>query len=210
MKIGIISDIHAYIEPLKRAISLFNSQEVDQIICAGDLVDGGWDEDEVIDTIRSYNIISVRGNHDREAFANQIEPDGNEWDDNALSNYKIQYLNTLSQSHQFNWEGIQVDLTHGAPWSDTYHVFPNTSSDTCKRILDTTKSDIVILGHTRVPMRLKINEKWIFNSGSLAGNRENLQRTCGILTLPQIKFELFDVDTGKILTLDTRIIETEN
>lgn len=54
MKIGIISDIHAYIEPLKRAISLFNSQEVDQIICAGDLVDGGWDEDEVIDTIRSY------------------------------------------------------------------------------------------------------------------------------------------------------------
>lgn len=59
-------------------------------------------------------------------------------------------------------------------------------------------------------MKLKIDEKWIYNSGSLAGNRENLQRTCGILTLPQIKFELFDVDTGKAVMLDTRIIETEN
>lgn len=212
MKIGIISDIHAYIKPLKQAISLFESQDVDIILCAGDLVDGGWDEEAVIDYIRSYDVLSVRGNHDREAIANQLEPyaeelDDSDWDGDLLGMYRIQYLNTLPLCRHFDWEGLRICLAHGTPWSDIYHVFPSVSSDICKKVLDTANADIVILGHTHVPMKLKINQKWIFNSGALAGNRENLQRTCGILRLPEVEFELFDVDTKKPVKLETKIIE---
>ena len=116
-----------------------------------------------------------------------------------LYSYRAQYLSSLPFSHQFISEGLTVYVTH---WSDTYHVFPYVSEDVCNRIFENTKADIVILGHTHVPMKLKIDDKWIFNPGALSGNREDLRRTCGILELPQTEFELFDVDTQKPVDLD--------
>jgi putative phosphoesterase len=212
MKIGIVSDIHGYIELLKLAMSLFETQGVSHIICAGDLVDGGMDDEAVIDYIRHHNIISVKGNHDREAFSGQIDQLSVEDDiDNdfgdVLNLYRTQCVNSLPMTHQFNWETQKVYLTHASPWSDTYHVFPNVSIDICRRIFDIAHADIVILGHTHIPMKLCFDYKWIFNSGAISGNRSNLQRTCGILTLPHVEFELFDVDTGLAVELDTTIVQ---
>ena len=204
MKIGIVSDIHGHLEPLQRAVSLFVSREVDLVICAGDLVDGGWDDDAVVDYIRSSNIVSVRGNHDREAASNQIDfydLDGDFEDE--IGSYRIQYLDSLPLSCSFLWEGVTVYLTHGAPWSDTHHVFPNASAATCQRVIDTAEADIVILGHTHIPMKIQIGEKWILNPGAVCGNRDDLKRTCGILELPQLRFELFDIETSEPLALDT-------
>ena len=212
MKIGVVADIHGYIEPLKLAISLFETHGVSHIVCAGDLVDGGMDDDAVIDYIRHHNIMSVKGNHDREAFSGQIDLLSMEDDiDNDFSDvlnlYRTQYVNSLPMTYQFDWKALNVYLTHAAPWSDTYHVFPNVSIEICKRIFDLAQADIVVLGHTHIPMKLCFDNKWILNSGALSGNRSNLQRTCGILTLPLIEFELFDVDTGLSVELDTTIVQ---
>ncbi len=208
MKIGIVSDIHAYIEPLQQALALFKAKGVSQILCAGDLIDGGWEDEAVIDTIRSQNVISVRGNHDREAASEPIELWNSEEDidSDLLISYQSQYLNALPESREFHWEGLTVYVTHGAPWSDTFHVFPSASEDTCKRIFEITQADIVILGHTHIPMKLKYQDKWIFNSGAVAGNRDNMMRTCGILQLPEAKFELFNIETQQSVQLDTTII----
>lgn len=212
MKIGIISDIHAHLTPLKRAVALFESQNVDQILCAGDLVDGGWEDEAVIDIVRSYNIVSVRGNHDREAYADpvdlwELEDDVNGDLGDLRNAYRAEYLNSLPLTRKFEWNGLRVFLTHGTPWSDTYHVFPNVSADVCRRILNETKADIVVLGHTHIPMKLQIGDKWILNPGALCGNRDDLKRTCGILELPQAQFDLFDVDTQKLVELKTRTID---
>ncbi|MCA9891140.1 MAG: metallophosphoesterase family protein, partial [Anaerolineae bacterium] len=176
-----------------------------------DLIDGGWDDIAVIDYIRSQNITSVRGNHDSEAFAEETEPWSIEEDtdsdfDDSFSFYQAQYLKSLPFSHHFSWEGLTVYLAHGSPWSDTYHVFPSASEATCNKIFTKTKADIVILGHTHIPMKIRFHDKWIFNPGALSGNRDNLQRTCGILDIPQSKFELFDIDTQQSVELDTVIV----
>lgn len=213
MKIGIISDIHAHLEPLKRAVSFFKSQDVSHIICAGDLVDGGWEEDAVIDYVREHNIISVRGNHDRQAFSemtdflDDVEDTDNSDFGEALNSYRAKYVSSLPTSRHFTWEGRKIYLTHGAPWSDTEHVFPESSIDICRKILNLSEADIVVLGHTHIPMKIQIGEKWILNSGALSGNRDDLKRSCGILQLPQSKFELFDVDTYKVMKLKTIAID---
>ena len=119
MKIGVVSDIHAYLEPLKKAISIFESQDVDHIICAGDLVDGGWDDDAVIDYIRAYSIESVQGNHDRQAFSEQVdmwfEDDLDESFNNPAEICRARYVTLLPKSHEFIWEGLCVYVAHGAP-----------------------------------------------------------------------------------------------
>lgn len=209
MKIGIISDIHAHLEPLKWAVSFFKSQDINQIICAGDLVDGGWDEEAVIDYMRRHNIMSVRGNHDRHAFSeetdflSEVEDIESSDFDVSLNSYRAKYVSSLPISRHFTWEGQKVYLTHGAPWSDTEHIFPESSAGICRKILKISGADIVILGHTHIPMKIQIDNKLILNSGALSGNRDDLKRTCGILHLPHAKFELFDVDTCKPVKLET-------
>lgn len=210
MKIGIVSDIHGHIEPLKRAFALLESQEVNHIICAGDLVDGGWEDEAVIDYIRTHNILAVRGNHDRMASADEIEyifmGVGNSDFDDLLNSYRVQYLNSLPTVRRFEWEGMNILLAHGAPWGDTEHVFPNAPVGILNRIFSESNADIVILGHTHIPMRIKYNGKWILYAGAICGNREDLRSTCGILELPQAKFKIFDVGTGQSMKLDTKII----
>lgn len=135
---------------------------------------------------------------------------GNGFDD-FLNSYRARYVSSLPMTHNFHWEGVHVYLAHGAPWSDTTHVFPNTSMDTCSKIFDVTKADIVVLGHTHIPMKLRFHDKWILNPGALCGNRDDLRHTCGILELPETEFEIFDIVTGKSVWLETvTIFESDN
>lgn len=216
MKIGIVSDIHGYLKPLKAAISLFESHKANQIICAGDLVDGGLSGDAVIDHIRSHNIISVQGNHDQEAFSDHSWIDEQLCDaeesmsddfDDLLSSYRAKFVSALPLTRTFDWEGLRICLAHGAPWSNTEHIFSSVAPDVCRKIFEATEADIVVLGHTHIPMKLQLDDKWILNAGALCGNRTDLKRTCGILTLPQIQFEVFDIKTKKALELETTKID---
>ena len=65
MKIGIISDIHSNLEALKTIINKFNEENVDIILCAGDLIGLGPNPNEVIEYLMTLsNFISVLGNHE--------------------------------------------------------------------------------------------------------------------------------------------------
>lgn len=63
---AIIADIHGNQPGLLAALADIERQGCDRIVCLGDLVDGGPDNEAVIQTIRSRAIASVRGNHDEE------------------------------------------------------------------------------------------------------------------------------------------------
>jgi predicted phosphodiesterase len=61
---AIISDIHGNHAGLLAALADIDRQGCDQIVCLGDLVDGGPDNEAVIETLQQRGIPSVRGNHD--------------------------------------------------------------------------------------------------------------------------------------------------
>ena len=61
---AIISDIHGNHGGLVAALADIERQDCDQIVCLGDLVDGGPHNEAVIETLRSRAIPCVRGNHD--------------------------------------------------------------------------------------------------------------------------------------------------
>ncbi len=67
MKIGIFSDVHGHLEELKKTLALLKSLEVDEMICAGDLVDKGTQSDEVVALMQESAIPCVQGNHDAKA-----------------------------------------------------------------------------------------------------------------------------------------------
>jgi predicted phosphodiesterase len=108
---------------------------------------------------------------------------------------------------RFTWEGKKICLAHGAPWASWQYVYPVSGRHIIHRVVDEARSDIVILGHTHTPMQLLMGETYILNAGSLAYNRTNYEeQTCGILTLPDFSFRIYDLATGYSSTLETKII----
>lgn len=70
----VISDIHGCYDELIRMLEKINLEDSDTLICAGDYVDKGPKNAEVLEWIMNVppNVILLRGNHD-EDFAQNIE-----------------------------------------------------------------------------------------------------------------------------------------
>jgi putative phosphoesterase len=220
VKIGIISDIHADLEGLDLALALLKSEKVDRIICAGDLVERGETGDKVVQRIREAAIPTVMGNHDMIARSNQEYclkfPE-------RFPNYPVlieetfNYLATLPRHFRFVEGDKRLYLAHGAPWDVDSYIFLRQPPQQFRRVLKEADADIVILGHTHQPMLVEVEGKgWVVNAGSTSNNHLPLtilldtpprQRSCGILSLPQFCFQVYDLDTGKPLDVPYRLIK---
>lgn len=210
MKIGIISDIHADLTNLQKALTLLQQHSVDQIICAGDLVDGGPDGDAVVQLIQAQHIPCVQGNHDREAFADQawlrkINPDPQDPSLRHiyLHNETVGFLAKLPLLRRLQVDEVNILLAHGTPWSNTTYVFPDARSNQWDELTQEADADIIVLGHTHVPMCRQWHKTWIVNPGSVYENRWNPHRhTCAILEPNPFHFAVYDIDHGQVLAPD--------
>jgi len=63
-RVAIISDIHGNHAGLVAALADIERQGCDQIVCLGDLVEGGSENEAVIETLQQRGVPCVRGNHD--------------------------------------------------------------------------------------------------------------------------------------------------
>jgi predicted phosphodiesterase len=61
---ALISDIHGNHAGLVAALADIERQHCDRILCLGDLVEGGPENEAVVETLRRLHIPCVRGNHD--------------------------------------------------------------------------------------------------------------------------------------------------
>lgn len=61
---ALISDIHGNHAGLLAALDDIQSRNCDRIVCLGDLVEGGPDNEAVIETLKRRGVPCIRGNHD--------------------------------------------------------------------------------------------------------------------------------------------------
>ena len=64
MKLGLISDIHGNLHALEQVLLELEEQQVQLILCAGDLVCYGAFPNEVLELLRQKSIPTVLGNYD--------------------------------------------------------------------------------------------------------------------------------------------------
>ncbi|MCZ6871919.1 MAG: metallophosphoesterase family protein, partial [bacterium] len=71
MKLGIVSDIHAEAQALRRAIE--DMPAVDRLFCAGDAVSEYRFCPQTVELLQQYNVQCIQGNHEKVLFggANQ-------------------------------------------------------------------------------------------------------------------------------------------
>jgi putative phosphoesterase len=210
VKIGLISDIHADLTGLERALKFLHGRGVDKIICAGDLVEKGTDGDAVVKRIREENIPCVLGNHDEMVYGNQHwmrkfgEKDHPALKGRWLSDETLRFVMSLPRTLRFSFGEMSLLLAHGTPTSNVEYVFATNSEWMMRNVVKSAQADIVVLGHTHQAMWIKVGEQWIFNPGSTHSQEGN---SCAILELPAIKYEVYNLETLKPVNVEHRIIE---
>ena len=202
MRVGVISDIHADPWALRRALEHLQDRGVDKIVCLGDVVEKGPDGDAVVAILRDWLIPVVGGNHDENAVRHsQLPLSLRRGDRGHLRPHTLRWLDALPTTREYVWAGRRVLLAHGIPTSRTTYVFEDDVPKRLKRVLRRTSVDVVLLGHTHRPMRLRVGDVWVLNPGSVCTGRSRDSHTCAVLSLPTMDFEVIDVATGATVEL---------
>ncbi len=194
MKIGLISDIHATVEPLREALTLFRQNNVDTTICAGDIAGYGEELDQAVRLLIESECQIISGNHDI-WYISAPAPEEKNWIKNFFS--------TLPETLDFSTEGKHLHVVHASPPHSNRHginlldengqVMPDRQA-LWRNNLEEFDYDVLIVGHTHQVFSERLGNTLIINPGSTKFNH-----TCAILTLPELTVQVFPLSNKEPL-----------
>lgn len=178
MRIAVITDIHSNINALETVLKDIEGRKADLVVCTGDLVGYCAFPNEVVDLIKSKNILTIMGNYD-EAVGNELMacgcdyPDPKDMENAGISlNWTIdttkeenkKYLRELPKELIMQFENKEIRFVHGSPRSINEYLKEN--SQEADDVMDDFAEDILICGHTHKPYYKAYKDKLLINAGS--------------------------------------------
>ncbi len=173
--IAAISDIHGNILALEAVVRDIARRHVDTVVNLGDHLSGPLWPKETIQFLMRQNWIQISGNHDRQLVAQDPRTHGlsDVYAYNVLNDLEKEWLRHLPAN-------VRVDenvlLFHGTPSSDTEYFLETVqhgkavlaSRSEIKKRLGSTRSPMMLCGHTHVQRLVEIDENiLIVNPGSV-------------------------------------------
>jgi predicted phosphodiesterase len=154
MRYAIISDIHANLEAFQAALDDIDRQDVQKVVCLGDIVGYYANPDECTELCRSRGFLCLRGNHD-DAVAgicgiedfNPVAQDALLWTERHLSDGNKAWLKQLPE------QALVDDLflaVHGSPSHPYDYIFSPASASFAFDVLVSQHPRLALcfFGHT--------------------------------------------------------------
>jgi cytochrome c biogenesis protein CcmG/thiol:disulfide interchange protein DsbE len=143
-RLALISDIHGNGVALEAVLADLERDEVDDVICLGDIAAGGPQPHQVIGRLRELGYRAVRGNG--EGWLLDGLPPGASaetqrlgaiarWAREQLTREDLDYLNALPATLTASVGGLTVLCFHGSPRSDVESLMATTSDDALEEAL---------------------------------------------------------------------------
>lgn len=178
MRIALISDIHGNLISLDAVLADIERQQIDTLICLGDVVAPGPQPREVIERLRELNCLFVAGNFDAavldvEAMARQngtspVVIEAVKWCAQQLSEDQLDFLRTFHPFISLRLDGgIRLLCCHGSPGSNTSRIYATTPDAELDALLEGSDADVLAAANTHVQMLRSHGEKLIVNPGSV-------------------------------------------
>lgn len=185
---AVIADIHSNMPALER---VFEELKGMKIFCLGDLVGYNPFPNEVIELMWDMKIPSIMGNHDNAVVTgdtSRFNPPAAraiEWTIDALTDDNKEYLRGLPILHDDDFYAV-----HGSPRNPLEeYVFPDYPLEVLSGFFDYTENTIMALGHTHIPFQTRLDEKIVFNPGSIGQPRD---------MDPRASYAIFDSHEKKV------------
>ncbi|MCI0710955.1 MAG: metallophosphatase family protein [Chloroflexi bacterium] len=192
MRIAIIADIHSNYPALQAVLADIDTQDVDEILVAGDAINGGPNPREVLDVIYERNLKTVIGNH--EEYVLTIRTPGHEfppewgtsfWTLDQLTHEDITFIENLPASLVVG----DMAVFHASPKSLSHSIYPDSTEDTLADLYGKVAQSVIITGHTHLPFVRQWGDKVVINPGSVGMSLDaNPMPSYAILTWIEDRF----------------------
>ncbi len=161
MRLGIISDVHCNATAMQRAVDEL-AGSVDDILLAGDAVLQYRFSDAVIGAVRDNRITYVTGNHEQILLG---EHGRRAREAPGIDARNLEVMAAAPFSHERRVSGKRLLMVHASPF-EPYNDYLYQGSPQLARCAE-LDADILVLGHTHVPMATRVGSTLVVNPGSL-------------------------------------------
>jgi len=182
LKLALLSDIHGNCYALKAVLEEIKRRNIDTLIITGDFVGYYFWPVEVFKLLKGWNVIAIRGNHDKmlectnnKAYRVKIRKKYGSGLDIALDQLdkkNIEWLMHLPNSFEYETKDGGILLCHGSPWDGDEYIYPDVNNDLLSKYSNIgTDVKWVVQGHTHYPMCKNVYGISIINPGSVGQPR---------------------------------------
>ena len=193
-RIGLISDVHSSPGPLAEALEIFSHEQVDDIICCGDIAGYYESLEPTIELLARSNCKAIVGNHDQD-YLEETSQDGE-------SSIRV-YLQKLPQTLDLEIEGKRIYVVHANPPSEQHGGIKLLDQqgevrqdriDEWSMALSELEYDVLIVGHTHQVYAVQLGGVYVVNPGSSVFNH-----SCMILSLPDLSVQTYALGKQEII-----------
>ena len=218
MTIAIISDIHGNLEALEKVIQYISENDIDELICLGDIVGYGPNPNECVDLVRKNAKHSIMGNHDYAAigladisYFNDYAKISTYWTREKMTEENFNYIKDLP----FEVNNEKYTAVHASPVNPSLWQYILSESE-AKKQFKAFDQNLCFIGHSHVPItfwnnhytrddyiKLEQDYQYIVNVGSVGQPRDGDPRSC---------FVIYDMQENSVryVRLDYEIQKTYN
>jgi predicted phosphodiesterase len=177
MRIAIISDVHGNCIGLEAALADLQQHPADQIVCLGDMIQGGPQPADVVARLRALNCPVVMGNADAWLLTSKASDAEStterqlavrEWQLTQLAPEDRAYIERFQPTVEIELGGGRTLLCfHGSPRSFDEIILPTTPEEEFQRMLGPFAPALMCGGHTHLQQIRRLGDTLFFNPGSV-------------------------------------------
>ncbi|HEV2128359.1 MAG TPA: metallophosphoesterase family protein [Thermomicrobiales bacterium] len=179
MKIAVMSDIHGFAPAFEAVLADLEHRDVEQLIVAGDLFEGGPDPRRVLQLLRLHDARCVYGNTDRDMLDAGAASSGSiAWTREQIGAGGLAFLRDLPFSirvrHPAGNAGPASELlvVHANPTDVERHLSPNASDREINEILGEELAKTIAFGHLHVSYVRQVGDRTLVDVSAVGNPRD--------------------------------------
>jgi predicted phosphodiesterase len=202
--VALIGDVHANLPALNAVLADVKKRGVTMILNAGDLVGYGPYPEEVVEALRSNEVISTMGNYERslmtqwwlseekqsladdqdwdadpeDTFMLRLKREVSKWTYDILSSGSREYVAGLPECVRMTLFGRNLLIVHGSPSSMTEYITSETPKARLSEIATSSNAGVIISGHAHMPCVREVDGVLFINTGSVGRSEDGDPRAC--------------------------------
>ncbi len=212
MRIAVISDMHGNDVAFEVVEADIQKQNVDQIVCLGDAVQGGPQPADVVQRLRRLNCPVVMGNADAwlisgvETANEGIPPERlkkmgeiRNWSLSQLTEDDIDFIANFEPTITIPLEdGLDLLCFHGSPTSFDEIILPAAPEEEFQKILGPYADHVLTGGHTHAQQIRRNSKYFFFNPGSVGFAYSHQQSDDDFHADPWAEYAILMAENGQV------------
>ena len=174
MKVAVFTDIHGNLQALEAILKDIEKENVDRIICLGDVIGIGPEPKECLDLIMNNSIDMVLGNHELYYLKGVLIEDERHyekrkhynWIKSILDDKYYQFLKCLPYQIRISNTLFEHFLMHKDDGFTPFYKTTIVDDPKFPKIVSKIDEDYIFVGHEHIPFEFSCNGKTIIDIGS--------------------------------------------